>query len=543
MAQYTFIIQTTINFIILSEWGKGSVRGGQVGVGSQRDLGHQRVSLVGSPPGGGPLRQVGSHTHLVMQVLAALDKAIGYYEKNYEILKFDGMFGAKVVEGQLNLLVAEYNNGFLSGIMDNIMKNDISGMAARAGRVVKLAIPYLHEKEPEYMKRLKRIFQLSWDIGHSHRTVDMSLLWSNHVRLLAQPETLNELESDHCMAELLEPVNGMMCHMTESCQRMMTTPGREKYALSHQILYTMVAEMSGCGSRLEQWLVKHKRSGSVEQLQGEMCSNLYSEALSLATAMFTDNILTFRDLLLEMEFICGMLGYVEFLKRDWLIGIFQWQRESGCFPATEPYIGRKLLSEEKLPDGCLLHLTAVASSALSVHLRYLLYPGYEVVKVKEAATVVSPLPLIMQPPLGSFQVHTGSGVLLNQPLFREDIPSGLSRVAEQDKSLEDKADIVLKHLEEMKSSIKKKVSITQGAVPLQSNKPGVAGHSDTFFLPEQTVPLAQYLSSTTSGMASHVSMGPFYFVIASIALVIIVMLRYVHAKRRAHSMFRNRFRL
>lgn len=430
--------------------------------------------------------------------------------------------------------------------MDSIMKNDVSRMAARAGRVVKLAVPYLHEKDEEYMKRLKRMFQLSWDIGHSHRTVDMSLLWSSHVRLLAQPETLNEVESDHCMAELLEPVNGMMCHMTESCQRMMTRAGRDKYALNHQILYTMVAEMSGCGSRLEQWLVKHKRSGSVEQLQGEMCSNLYTDAVSLATATFTDNILTFRDLLLEMEFICGMLGYVEFLKRDWLTGIFEWQNELGCFPATKPYltVGRKLLTEERLPDGCQSHLTAVASAALSVHLRYLLYPGHEAVRVGAAGGKISPLPLALQPPLGSFQVHTGSGILLNQPLFRDDIPSGLSRVAEQDKSLEDKADIVLKHLEEMKASTKKEASITQAAMALLSSRPGgVPKHSNKFILPELALPVPHYLSSTASETTSHTSMAPFYFVIASIALVILVMLRYVHAKRRAHSMFRNRFRL
>ena len=46
--------------------------------------------------------------------------------------------------------------------------------------------------------------------------------------------------------------------------------------------------------------MKHKRSGSLEQLQGEMCSNLYSEALALAGTTFSDNIPTFRDLLLEM---------------------------------------------------------------------------------------------------------------------------------------------------------------------------------------------------------------------------------------------------
>lgn len=45
------------------------------------------------------------------------------------------------------------------------------------------------------------------------------------------------------MAELLEPVNGMMCRMTEVCQQMMTKPGKEKYVLTHQILYTVVAEM------------------------------------------------------------------------------------------------------------------------------------------------------------------------------------------------------------------------------------------------------------------------------------------------------------
>ncbi|KAG7167872.1 UPF0764 protein C16orf89-like 2 [Homarus americanus] len=508
MAQFTFIFQATLSMILLPGWDKTGVIGGQIRQdGAEKSASEPRLSAP-RPNGSGRLQQqTSSDTQLVTQVLAALDNTIGYYEKNYPLLNFDGIFGAKVVEG----------------------------------RVVKLATPHLHEKDPEYMKRLWKMFQLSWDIGHSHRTVDMSLLWSSNVRHLGQTETFNELESDHCMAELLEPANGVMCWMTESCQRMMTKPGRQKYTLNHQILYTMVAEMSGCGSRLEQWLVKHKRSESVEQLQGELCSNLYSEAHSLAAAMLNDNNLKFRDLLLEMEFVCGMLGYVEFLKRDWLMAIFEWQSESGCFTATKPHltVGRKLLIEEMLSDGCLSHLTAVAAAALSVHLHYLLYPGQGTAKIKAVGANISPPSLVMQPPVGSFPLDTGPGVFLNQVLYREDVPVGLNRVAEQDKSLEDKADVVLKHLE----TVKKKESVTQSVITQLSSRPGDVTRHSKLAIPEQAVPLAQHLSSTASGTTVHSSMGPFYFVIASIAMVMLVMLRYVHAKRRAHSMFRNRFRL
>lgn len=64
-------------------------------------------------------------------------------------------------------------------------------------------------------------------------------------------------------------------------------------------LHVLVCQ-SGCGSRLERWLVRHKRSSSVEQLQAEMCSNLHLELVTLAAAMFTHNNLAFRDLFLEM---------------------------------------------------------------------------------------------------------------------------------------------------------------------------------------------------------------------------------------------------
>lgn len=46
-----------------------------------------------------------------------------------------------------------------------------------------------------------------------------------------------------------------------------------------------------------------------------------------------------------------MLGYVEFVRDEWLRHLLTWQEESGCFkmPKEQLYTNRKLLVEEELP--------------------------------------------------------------------------------------------------------------------------------------------------------------------------------------------------
>lgn len=112
-------------------------------------------------------------------------------------------------------------------------------------------------------------------------------------------------------------------------------------------------------------------------------------------------------------------------------------------------------------------------------------------------------------------------------------------MAEQDKSLEDKADNIMQHLEDMKTSAKATTSKTrQPMLPLLPLPGNELGQSNKLMVPEQAVPFAQYLSSTKSE-----TVAPFYFLISSIALVMLVMVRYVLTRRRAHSVFRTSFRL
>ncbi|XP_042877006.1 uncharacterized protein LOC122256412 [Penaeus japonicus] len=144
----------------------------------------------------------------------------------------------------------------------------------------------------------------------------------------------------------------------------------------------------------------------------------------------------------------------------------------------------------------------------------------------------------------SIPLQVGGGFLLNQPLYREEVQSGLSRVAEEEKSLEDKADIVMKHLEEKRNSTKPSHRIRDFMSPLSHYDSTSKGNSGPVPLPEHPLHHAQYLASThTSGTTVETSMAAFYFVIASIVLVMLVMVRYVHSGRRTHTIFRTRFRL
>lgn len=72
------------------------------------------------------------------------------------------------------------------------------------------------------------------------------------------------------------------------------------------------------------------------------------------------------------------MGYTKFLKLSWLNEILSWQSESGCYifdlgidPTEE---NSKQNSRVKRSDNtvgkCSIHFTAVAISAMAMHLRY-----------------------------------------------------------------------------------------------------------------------------------------------------------------------------
>lgn len=60
-----------------------------------------------------------------------------------------------------------------------------------------------------------------------------------------------------------------------------------------------------------------------------ICSQIYQEANFIVTT--TNAIPEFKDLLMEQIFLCGFVGFSEFLNNEWIVQVISWQMESGCF--------------------------------------------------------------------------------------------------------------------------------------------------------------------------------------------------------------------
>jgi len=75
--------------------------------------------------------------------------------------------------------------------------------------------------------------------------------------------------------------------------------------------------------------------------------------------------------------ICGMIGYPNFFKQDWLHQILSWQSPKllGCFLDERPNENRvkiwhELFQMKGRNEVCNVHFTALGIGALSLHLRY-----------------------------------------------------------------------------------------------------------------------------------------------------------------------------
>lgn len=151
----------------------------------------------------------------------------------------------------------------------------------------------------------------------------------------------------------------------------------------------------------------------------------------------------------------------------------------------------------------------------------------------------------------------------------------LPRIAEQEKSLEDKADLVLQRLEDekretkerrkkekkRKKKIKKDENIRLEETANQNMPQAARGHSHHLVLPEMAVPLTLPVAGGSGGgMAAWGSVpgsaaalststapspAPVCFLALSVVLVAVALARYVHSRRRRCNLaaLKGKFRL
>uniref|UniRef100_A0A3Q2CF47 Chromosome 16 open reading frame 89 n=1 Tax=Cyprinodon variegatus TaxID=28743 RepID=A0A3Q2CF47_CYPVA len=184
----------------------------------------------------------------------------------------------------------------------------------RLDQSLEKAVAALKLNDPKYYREFEPLLTWTfWTIPQEWRTTDPSLVYPSTLT----SECYDEQLSDKCLTLLLGTwkMNGTPCIVTKPCRDTMTRFGCPCYSLSHQL-----------------------------------------------------NVKTSFLFFLFAVLICGLAGFSDFHKTDWLQHILRLQDdEVGCFGRDSEYL---VFSQELLRNGCSSHMTAVAVGALGGYLNF-----------------------------------------------------------------------------------------------------------------------------------------------------------------------------
>ncbi|XP_076366682.1 UPF0764 protein C16orf89 homolog isoform X2 [Tachypleus tridentatus] len=189
----------------------------------------------------------------------------------------------------------------------------------------------------------------------------------------------SEYQSDKCIEELLrsKTSNSKHCDISKRCWNIMTSHGTHKYTLTHEALYLEIGEMSGCKNHMT-LLAERFNQGNFSHLLDVFCANILRDVELIESDGFP---LMWRDLFLEQVAVCGLVGYKDFCRPEWVDLILSWQLPSGCYGSTDSD-GIEEISEKNMQKrtkreemymggGCFAHTTSMALGALVVNTRFL----------------------------------------------------------------------------------------------------------------------------------------------------------------------------
>ncbi|KAG8183792.1 hypothetical protein JTE90_002945 [Oedothorax gibbosus] len=309
---------------------------------------------------------------LLYRALDALTRGLHYMEKAIKDVHIDAVFCVRLLEEQLQAFLK-----FQPDVFKEI-HFWVEGLRKRARRIADRGRNFIYKGK------------------QSKSTIALGFLLSPNKKLLWYPSTSTSAEAtvvpvpckhsmhngtlaDSCFSQIS---TGGVCPMSPSCIKYSQATGLRGYALTHQVLFWELMEARNCINKASL------------QLRREFCSNVLRDAKEAEMLNFP---VSYRDLFMEQIGLCGIWGFRDFNKREWLDQILKWQRSSGCYdgeitsyPCTDdlPTVThtRVKRTEKIMSDGCLAHKTAVALLALVASIRFeaeKIFSGQEVKKLYE----------------------------------------------------------------------------------------------------------------------------------------------------------------
>ncbi|CAG02253.1 unnamed protein product [Tetraodon nigroviridis] len=320
----------------------------------------------------------GTRAEVIDDILGSLTAAVSFLEREREQVNLDGLVGFVALQAVLKDAVRNWPH---SDPVSWAQRASTVALIRRLDRSVVKAAAAVKQSDPLYFREFEPLLSWRfWAIPHEWTSTDASLFYS----ITRKSDCFDEQSGDKCMSLLLGTwkVNGTPCISTKSCLDIVTNFGCQDYSLSHQQLYFMIGKMKGCTSMLKGYARASQANMTVRGYERIFCSNMMKINQDIFSEAFRE---TRIDLFMENIFFCGLAGFSDFYKPDWLQWIIRRQdKDLGCFVQDDITTLMKLLEqphpphtrvkrrEKMLPDGCSSHATAVAVGALGGYLGFYL---------------------------------------------------------------------------------------------------------------------------------------------------------------------------
>eukprot|EP00118_Oscarella_pearsei_P027087 m.310751 g.310751 ORF g.310751 m.310751 type:complete len:409 (+) comp54467_c0_seq1:41-1267(+) len=317
-------------------------------------------------------------------VYNAVEKVLNFFEKDHESLLIDALAGIRMAEGQFTVAVEKLKP---ENDKPSPWHSKMSSLLQRVQRLASLVNSDAKNRSSGYDKQMGVVVTRPFYATSSlDRETDPQLAW-NHGKNL-WPKSNKLMMSDRCLSSLANRTNGRSCHVDDDCWKAMTAFEVSGYWLTHEVIYLILGRTFGCLESMEGRVTE--KQVSIGHLEDVLCSNVHMEMVEKFPVWIEPGM--GEDLFMEQGAVCGMLGFRNVLKSEWLNFTLHLQRDSGCLgPSDGRHFDdeqpdgdtadvkgahnrthrRRLLAEIELENNCMVHMSSVGLGLFSVYLRHL----------------------------------------------------------------------------------------------------------------------------------------------------------------------------
>ncbi|KAM4598345.1 UPF0764 protein C16orf89 homolog isoform 1-T1 [Polymixia lowei] len=282
-----------------------------------------------------------SQEEVIDDILNSLSKGAAFLDNEHLNINLDGVVGFLILQAELKEAVRTWPH---TDPVSWAQRTTAVALVKQLDQSLAKAVSALQQNDPKYYREFEPLLTWRfWVVPQEWSSTDPSLTYSSTRTM----ECYDEQLSDKCMTLLLGTWknNGTPCIVTKSCRDTMTRFGCPHYSLSHQLLYFMIGTMKGCSNMLKGDMRASRTNLTERSYQKIFCSNMMKSNQEAIKDGFTGQT---QDIFIENILLCGLAGFSDFYKADWLQHILRLQdQDMGCFGRDERMISQ-IIGDELL---------------------------------------------------------------------------------------------------------------------------------------------------------------------------------------------------